>query len=446
MHFRSKGCELQFPHNTTLYSSFSVDCSYLRKMTESAILYLLLAIVVIDFILERVLGYLNDKSSKAPIPSELDGVYDQAQYEKSQEYQSVTGRFGNFTATFSFILTLSALYFGWFGWLDEVVRGFSPFDLLSTLIFFSIIFIASDLVAIPFSLYGTFVIEERFGFNKTTVKTFILDKIKGYVLSIVVGGLLLAALLALVAVMGKNFWVYFWTILTVFVLFLNVFYTSWILPLFNKLNPMEDGELKSSIEDFSKKVGFPLSNIFVMDGSKRSSKGNAFFSGLGKRKKVVLFDTLIEKHTTAELTAVFAHEVGHYKKKHIILSTVLSIAQMGIMLFLLSRMIFTSEVSYAMGGEVSTIHLNMLAFVILYSPLSRILGIFMNVLSRKNEYEADEYAVRNYGEAPLIEGLKKMSSDHLSNLTPHPAFVFVNYSHPPLLQRVLAMKAVKERT
>lgn len=421
-----------------------MDCGYLRTMTETAILYLLLAIVIIDFLLERVLGYLNDMSSKAPIPEELAGVFDEAQYQKSQEYQRVTGRFGNFTATFSFFLTFCALYFGWFGWLDDAIRAYSPFDLLSTLMFFGIIFIASDVLSIPFSLYGTFVIEERFGFNKTTVKTFILDKIKGYILGITVGGLLLAALLVLIAIMGKNFWLYFWVIMTVVVLFINVFYTSWILPLFNKLKPMEEGELKSSIETFSHKVGFPLSNISVMDGSKRSSKGNAFFSGLGKRKKVVLFDTLIENHTTAELTAVFAHEVGHYKKKHIILSTVLSIAQMGIMLFLLSRMIFTSEVSYAMGGEVSTIHLNMLAFAILYSPLSRILGIFMNILSRKNEYEADKYAAKNYEAAPLIEGLKKMSSDHLSNLTPHPAFVFVNYSHPPLLQRVLAMKATQQ--
>lgn len=412
-------------------------------MTENAILYILLAIVILDFLVERILGYLNDKSSKSPIPSELEGVYDEAQYQKSQEYHRVTGRFGNFTAAFSFLLTLAALYFGWFGWLDEAIRAYSPFDLLSTLMFFGIIFIASDLLSIPFSLYGTFVIEERFGFNKTTLKTFILDKIKGYVLTLVIGGLLLAALLTLIAVMGKNFWIYFWVIMTLFVLFLNVFYTSWILPLFNKLKPMENGELKSSIEAFSQKVGFPLSNIFVMDGSKRSSKGNAFFSGLGKRKKVVLFDTLIEKHTTEELTAVFAHEVGHFKKKHIILSTILSIGQMGIMLFLLSRMIFTSEVSYAMGGQVSTIHLNMLAFAILYSPLSRILGIFMNVLSRKNEYEADEYAVKNYDGVPLIEGLKKMSSDHLSNLTPHPAYVFVHYSHPPLLQRVRAMNAAR---
>lgn len=415
-------------------------------MTESAILVLLLAIVIIDFLVERVLDYLNNKSSKAPIPKELVGVYDEAQYQKSQEYHRVTGRFGNFTAVFSFLLTLSALHFGWFGWLDATIRTFSSNELETTLIFFGIIFIASDILSIPFSLYGTFVIEERFGFNNTTLKTFILDKVKGYILAIIIGGLLISALLYLINEMGANFWIYFWVIITIFVLFLNVFYTSWILPLFNKLNPIEDGELKQSIESFSERVGFPLSNIFVMDGSKRSSKGNAFFSGLGKQKKVVLYDTLIENHTTEELTAVFAHEVGHYKKKHIVLATVLSIAQIGIMLFLLSRMIFNDEVSRALAGDTSTIHLNMLAFAILYSPLSRVLGIFMNILSRKNEYEADEYAVSNYDGAPLIEGLKKMSSAHLSNLTPHPAYVFVNYSHPPLLLRVLAMKAASKRT
>lgn len=414
-------------------------------MTETTILYLLLAIVAGDFLLERILGYLNDRSSKAPIPQELEGVYEEEQYQKSQEYQRVTGRFGNFTATFSFVLTIAALYFGWFGWLDGIIRSISPFDLLTTLIFFGIIFIGSDIISIPFSIYSTFVIEQKFGFNKTTVKTYLLDKIKGYVLTIIVGGLLLAALLVLIAMMGKGFWIYFWVIITAFILVLNVFYTTWILPLFNKLKPIQDGELKSAIEAFSQKVGFPLSNIFIMDGSKRSSKGNAFFSGLGKRKKVVLFDTLIEKHSTEELTAIFAHEVGHFKKKHIVLSTVLSILQIGITLFLLSRMIFESEVSYAMGGEVSTLHLNMLAFAILFSPLSHLLGIFMNMLSRKNEYEADEYAVKHYGDGPLIEGLKKMSSDHLSNLTPHPAYVFVHASHPPLLERVLAMKSVAEK-
>ncbi|MEM9324656.1 MAG: M48 family metallopeptidase [Bacteroidota bacterium] len=408
-------------------------------MSEKIILNILLIIVAVDFVLERVLSHLNGRSAKQAIPDELEGVYDEEQYAKSQAYRKETGRFEVLTSSISFVVLLLALFLGWFGELDGFVRSFSPSDLASTLIFFSLLYVTIDVLSMPFSWYGTFVIEEKYGFNKTTPKTFVMDKLKGYLLGILIGGLLLVAMLYLVETMGEGFWLYFWIVITVFTLFMNMFYTSWILPLFNKLEPLESGELKEKIETFSSKVNFPLHNIFVMDGSKRSSKGNAFFSGLGKRKKVVLFDTLIQKHDVDELTAVFAHEVGHYKKRHIVTSTVLSILQTGIMLFLLSRMLFSAEVSAAMGGEVSAIHLNMMAFGILYTPLSRLLGVFMNILSRKFEYEADAYAAEKYRAEPLITALKKMSSDHLSNLTPHPAFVFVHYSHPPLLQRVRAM-------
>jgi STE24 endopeptidase len=408
-------------------------------MTEEIILITILCILLFDFALERSLNYLNRKSAKSPIPHELDGIYDEEKYQKSQEYQRVVNQFSSLTATFSFVTTVFIIYNGWFGDLDTWIRNFSPFEPITPLIFFGILFIASDVLTTPFSIYQHFVIEERFGFNKMTVKTFILDKIKGYLLGIIIGGILLAVFIYMVTLLGSAFWWYFWIVMTVFVLGMNMFYTSLILPLFNKLAPVEDGELKSAISAFAEKVMFPLTNVFVIDGSKRSSKGNAFFSGLGKKKKVVLYDTLIEKHTVDELTAIFAHEVGHYKKKHIYLSTVLSIAQMGLMLFLLSRMILNSEVSYAMGGNMTAIHLNMLAFGILYSPVSRILGIGMNLISRKNEYEADAYATEHFGGQPLIDGLKKMSGDHLSNLTPHPAYVFVHYSHPTVLQRVRAM-------
>jgi STE24 endopeptidase len=408
-------------------------------MSEQIIFIVLLIIITVDFIIERVLGFLNDQSAKKPIPKELEGIYDEEKYQQSQDYQRTTSRFGNFSATFSFLLTFGAIYFGWFGWLDSWLRTFSPFDMLTSLMFFGLLFIISDLVGIPFSLYQTFVIEERFGFNKTTVKTYIFDKLKGYLLTLIIGGLLLVVLLYLLASMGSNFWLIFWGIIVAFTLLMNMFYTSWILPLFNKLAPLEDGSLKQQIEEFSQKVSFPLKNIFVIDGSKRSAKGNAFFSGLGKKKKVVLYDTLIEKHTEEELTAIFAHEVGHYKKRHIYLTTVLSILQMGVTLYLLSLMVFNSEVSYAMGGDMTAIHLNILAFGILYSPISHILGLVMNLLSRKHEYEADAYASMHYDGKPLIEGLKRLSGEHLSNLTPHPAYVFVYYSHPTLLQRVRAI-------
>lgn len=408
-------------------------------MTEQTIFTILLVIITFDFTLERILSFLNRKSAKKSIPAELEGIYDAEKYAKSQAYNEEVSRFGSFSATFSFVLLVLAIYNGWFGLLDQWIRTFSPLSLVSPLIFFGILYVVSDLINIPFSIYRNFVIEAKYGFNKMTAKTFILDKIKGYILTAIIGGLLLSVLIYFVNAIGSDFWYYFWGVMTAFVLFANLFYTSLILPLFNKLTPMEEGELKSSIQSYCSKVDFPLKNIFIMDGSKRSSKGNAFFSGLGKKKKVVLFDTLVEKHSTQELTAVFAHEVGHYKKKHILFSTVFSILLMGFMLFLFSRMAYNAEVSWAMGGQTSALHLNLLAFGILYSPISTVLGIIGNIISRKNEYEADAYAKQTYDATPLITGLKKMSSDHLSNLTPHPAYVFVHYSHPPLKERIQAL-------
>lgn len=410
-------------------------------MTEETIFTILMVIITFDFTLERILSFLNRKSSKKPIPNELEGIYDQEKYAKSQAYNEEVSRFGTFSATFSFVLLILAIYNGWFGMLDQWIRTFSPLSLISPLVFFGILYVASDIINTPFSIYRNFVIEAKYGFNKMTAKTFILDKIKGYILTAIIGGLLLGVLIYFVNAIGSDFWYYFWAVMTGFVLFANLFYTSLILPLFNKLKPMKEGELKSTIQAYCEKVSFPLKNIFIMDGSKRSSKGNAFFSGLGKKKKVVLFDTLVEKHSTQELTAVFAHEVGHYKKKHILFSTIFSIGLMGFMLFIFSRMAYNAELSWAMGGQTSALHLNLLAFGILYSPISTILGIIGNVISRKNEYEADAYAKETYSATPLITGLKKMSSDHLSNLTPHPAFVFVHYSHPPLKERVKALES-----
>ncbi|MBC6411389.1 MAG: M48 family metallopeptidase [Ekhidna sp.] len=409
-------------------------------MTEQIIFYILLGIITFDFALERTLSFLNNRSSKQPIPKELKGIYDDEQYVKSQNYQSEVSEFNSLSATFSFILLFLAIYNGWFGLLDAWIRNFSPLSLMTPLIFFGILFVASDVIGTPFSIYRNFVIEAKYGFNKMTVRTYFFDKLKSCILMLIFGGLLLGTLVYLVNAIGRDFWLYFWGVMTVFVLFANLFYTTLILPLFNKLTPLEEGELKNAIHLYSEKVKFPLTNIFVMDGSKRSSKGNAFFSGFGKRKKVVLFDTLIEKHSTEELTAVFAHEVGHFKKKHIIFSTLFSISLIGLMLFLFSRLAYMAEVSWALGGQVSTLHLNLLAFGILYSPVSTFWGIIGKALSRKNEYEADAYAKETYAAKPLIEGLKKMSSDQLSNLTPHPAYVFVHYSHPPLKERINAME------
>ncbi|MDH5368201.1 MAG: M48 family metallopeptidase, partial [Cyclobacteriaceae bacterium] len=334
---------------------------------------------------------------------------------------------------------LGLLWFGGFGWLDGQLRSIIDSEIVLSLSFFGVLFIVSDILAIPFSLYGTFVIEEKFGFNKTTPKTFVMDKLKGYVLAIILGGGILALLMWLVQEMGHNFWLYFWIAIAVFTLFINMFYTSLILPLFNKLTPLEDGELKQAIETYSKKIKFPLDNIFVIDGSKRSNKANAFFSGIGKKKKIVLYDTLINNHTTEELVAVLAHEVGHFKKKHVIYSFILSVLQMGITLFVMSLMVFNESLSIALGADQLGIHINLIAFTILYSPISKVSGILMNVFSRKNEFEADAYAKETYDNVQLQVALKKLSVDNLSNLYPHPAYVFMNYSHPPLLKRLEAM-------
>ena len=412
-------------------------------MSEKTIVILVLGVLIFDFLLDLLLNFLNEKSSNKPIPEELNGVYDDEKYQKSQDYQNTTGRFGKISGALSLIVMVVAIGLGWFGLLDDWARSISPLAPVTPLIFFGVLFVISDVMGIPFSLYQNFVIEARFGFNKMTLKTFFTDKVKGYLLTALLGGGLLVIFVLMVEVIGADFWWYFWIVITVFLLALNMLYTSLLLPLFNKLVPLEEGVLKKSIADFAEKVSFPLTQVFVIDGSKRSSKGNAFFSGLGKKKKVVLYDTLIAKHSVDELTAVFAHEVGHYKKNHIYIGTFMSIVQTGLMLFLLSKMILNTQVSFAMGGEVTAIHLNMLAFGILYSPVSRILGIIMNLISRKHEYEADAYAATHFAAQPLIDGLKKMSGDHLSNLTPHPANVFINYSHPTVLQRIRAMNLLK---
>jgi STE24 endopeptidase len=283
------------------------------------------------------------------------------------------------------------------------------------------------------------VIEEKFGFNKTTPRTFVLDKLKGYLLGIIIGGGLLGLIIFIYRETGNNFWWMAWLAVAAFMMFATMFYASIILPLFNKLTPMPEGELRTAIENYCKKVNFKLNNLFVMDGSKRSSKANAFFSGLGPKKKIVLFDTLIEKHTTDELVAVLAHEIGHYKKKHTRTGLILGLAQSGLMLFILSLFLGNDELAKAMGASESSFHINALAFGILYSPLSEILGILGNILSRKHEYEADEYAKTTFSGNALAEALKKLSVDNLSNLTPHPAYVFVHYSHPTLLQRLKAL-------
>jgi STE24 endopeptidase len=286
------------------------------------------------------------------------------------------------------------------------------------------------------------VIEERFGFNKTTPKIFILDKLKGWLLVLILGGGLIALVVWIYTISGPWFWMLAWGAIGFFTIFMTMFYSNLIVPLFNKQTPLEEGSLRKAIESFAQKVNFKLKNIFVMDGSKRSTKANAYFTGLGAKKRIVLFDTLIKDHTDEELVSVLAHEVGHYKKKHTLSGTVLSLLQMGLMLYILSLFIGKPVLSQALGASEGSFHMGILAFMLLYSPLSMILGLIMNAVSRRNEFTADRYAGEHYDPEPLKEALKKLSVNHLSNLTPHPAYVFFHYSHPPLLERLKALDKI----
>lgn len=406
---------------------------------EQTLLYLIVSFIVIEFIIDQYLDWLNSKSWTKEIPEELKGLYDEEKYNKAREYNKAKERFALITSTFSFLLILIMLFLNGFAKLDDYVHSITQHPIKMALLFFGILYIASDIIHLPFSIYNTFVIEERFGFNRTTVKTFILDKIKGYLLGAIIGGAIIALMIWFYLKTGEFFWLYAWIAISAITLFFTMFYTSWIVPLFNKLKPLEEGELRTAIENYCNKVNFSLKNIFVIDGSKRSTKANAYFSGIGAKKSIVLFDTLIKEHSVEELVGVLAHEVGHYKKKHITKSLVLGFLQMGIMLFILGWFINSPVLSKALGAERQSFHLGLVAFALLYSPISMLTGIAMNVFSRKNEYEADWYAAETFSPEPLITALKRLSVNHLSNLTPHPAYVFVHYSHPPLLKRLRAL-------
>ena len=408
-------------------------------MQPQTILILILIITFVSYVFDQLLDLINLKSQRMDIPKEIESFYEKEKYLKSLAYNRERTKFSFLTSAFGFLLSASMLLFGGFGWLDSLLRTYIENEILLALAFFGILMLASDILTIPFQSYSIFVIEEKYGFNKTTIKTFITDKLKGYALGAIVGGGLLSLLIYLVLAIGPSFWIWFAIIAAVFILFVNMFYTSLILPLFNKLTPLQDGELKAAIEDFSRKVNFPLDNIFIIDGSKRSKKANAFFSGIGKKKKIVLYDTLITNHTTEELVAVLAHEVGHFKKKHIVWGYVLSVLQIAFTLFVLSLMILNEDLSLALGGSQLAIHLNLLAFGILFSPISGITGLLMNMYSRKNEFEADAYAKETFDGGALINALKRLSVDSLSNLYPHPWYVFFHYSHPPLLKRLDAL-------
>ncbi|WP_340103902.1 M48 family metallopeptidase [Rhodohalobacter sp. 8-1] len=402
---------------------------------------IILAAILIDFTLGIISNRLNLKALSKELPDEFEDVYDEETYAKSQEYTRVNTKFGFITGTFNLLLLLSFWFAGGFNWFDQWARSFE-FGVIGTgLIFIGALVIGKAIISLPFSIYSTFVIEERFGFNKTDAKTFVADRLKGLALSVLIGGPLLAGIIAFFEYGGAWAWVYAWLAVTAFSLIMQYVAPTWIMPLFNKFEPLEDGELRRAIEEYADKVDFPLQGIYVMDGSKRSSKSNAFFTGFGKNKRIALFDTIIENHTKEELVAVLAHEIGHYKKNHIVKNMTISILHTGIMFVLLSIFLQVPALFDAFFMEEMSVYAGLLFFGLLYSPVETILGVFMQMMSRKHEYEADHFAASTIEKSEaMVDVLKKLSKDNLSNLTPHPFYVFLNYSHPPALKRIKAIR------
>lgn len=411
-------------------------------MTATTLFYIIISFMIIDFCIDKILNALNAKHYDDKIPEPLKDVYDETEYKKSQAYKKTNYKFGIFSSAFSISCTLGFLLIDGFEYVDTIARNFTENPIGVALLFFGIIMIGSAIISEPFSIYSTFVIEEKFGFNKTTVKTYILDKLKGIVMSTILGGGILALIIWFYQQTQEQFWLYAWGVVTLFTLVMNLFYAKLIVPLFNKQTPLEDGSLREKISDYSKSVGFSLKNIFVIDGSKRSTKANAYFSGFGSEKRITLYDTLINDLEEEEIVAVLAHEVGHYKRHHIIFNLVTSIGLTGFMLFILSVFISNPILSNALGVETPSFHVGLIAFGMLYSPISEVIGLAMNYISRKFEYQADDYARTTYKAEPLISSLKKLSKNSLSNLTPHPSYVVAHYSHPTLLNRIKHLRKI----
>lgn len=407
------------------------------------VFYVIVLFVVGEYLFSQWLSARNRRAASPVLPEELRGLYDEQKYADQQNYFKVNNRFSFITSSFSTLLILLMLALGGFGWLDMWASSLFETPVPATLFFFAVLFWANDLLSIPFDWYDTFVIEERFGFNKTTRKTFVTDQLKSWMFAIVIGGILLSAIVALYQWLGTSFWWVACIVMVAFSVLMNMFYSEWIVPLFNKQTPLEKGELRDAIETFANRAGFKLKNIYVIDGSKRSTKANAYFSGLGPKKRIVLYDTLIADLNTDEIVAVLAHEIGHYKHRHTWQMLMASVANTVLTFFLLSLVLESPVLAQAMGGTGPSFPLALIAFGLLYTPLELLIGIAINALSRRNEYQADAFAASFGLSDALIGGLKKLSVKSLSNLTPDSLYVKIYYSHPTLLQRMAALQKYK---
>ena len=407
---------------------------------EQTYYLIIIGALILEYILSTVSSVLNMNSITEDVPDGFQGHYDEEKYAKSQAYLKDNTRFGLLSSTFSLGLMLIVIHTGLFGILDHIVRAQTVHPILAGLLFFGIIFIINDMINLPFSLYGTFVIEEKYGFNKTTAKTFMLDKLKGYALTVILGSVGIGPILYFFNTYGENGWWSAWGLITAFMIAVQPLFVHVIAPMFNKFTPLEEGELRTTIESFAEKVNFPIARIDMMDGSRRSAHSNAYFSGFGKWRRIALFDTLLEKHSTEEIVSVVAHEVGHYKKKHIIFGTILGIIETGIMLFIFNLLMNDPALFAVFGVENVSVYGGLIFFGMLYSPVSLVTSIFTTALSRKNEYEADTYSLENtQNKEALVSMLKGLAANNLSHLTPHPLMVFLSYSHPPVMDRIAAV-------
>ena len=413
-------------------------------MSSETIFFIIVVFLCLDFVLERVLESLNSKHMSPVLPDSLKGIYEEKEYSRFQSYKRENGRLDSWSSGVGFVVMIVFLVAGGFGWYNSWVVSLTDSVVWQTILFVVGLSVVSSVLDIPFDYYATFRIEEKYGFNKTTRRVYWLDTVKELFLSLVLGGVLLALVVWFYTWAGTYFWLYAWGAVTLFSVFMAMFYSQLIVPLFNKQTPLQEGSLRNKIQAFAGKVGFKLDNIYVIDGSKRSTKANAYFTGLGPKKRVVLYDTLIDELTEEEIVAVLAHEVGHYKKRHTLRSMVVSVIQMGVLFWLFSLCVNNAALSEALGGDRAYFQLGLIAFAILYSPVNLILGVGMNVWSRSNEYEADAFAARYYKGDYLVSGLKKISVKSLSNLTPHPLYEYIYYSHPSLLKRIDAIKRIHE--
>jgi STE24 endopeptidase len=402
------------------------------------ILFALLA----DLVLNAAADHLNLKTMSPNLPPEFRGLYDEARYRRSQDYLRVNTRFGWVVSLVNIVLLLGFWFAGGFALLDGWVRSWQLGPVPAGILYIGVLSLLAAVVSLPFSIYATFVIEERFGFNRTSWSTFVKDKLKALVLALLLGAPLLAGVLAFFEYAGPWAWLFCWAAVTLYMLVVQFVAPTWIMPLFNRFRPLAEGDLKQAILSYAGSIDFPLDNIYVMDGSRRSSKSNAFFTGFGRHKRIVLFDTLIERHTVPELVAVLAHEMGHYKKRHIAKSLLLGVAQSGLMFYLLSLFISQPALFEAFYVQDPSVYAGLVFFALLYAPLDFVTGVFMQMFSRRNEYEADRFAA-DTTRAPnaMVTALKKLAVHNLTNLTPHPFYVFLNYSHPPVLERLRAIES-----